>query len=44
MTLSGLGGNHGMEIGISGAKQVSTSMSAGLDDIVRTQKNLTAAY
>jgi hypothetical protein len=28
---------------ISG-KQVSTSMSAGLDDIVRTQKTLTAAY
>jgi|TARA_R110000824_G_scaffold98252_1_gene234454 hypothetical protein len=44
MTLSGLGGSNGMEIGISGAKQVSTSMSAGLDDIVRTQKNLTAAY
>ena len=34
----------GMEIGISGYKVVSTSMSAGLDDIVRTQKTLTAAY
>ena len=34
----------GMEIGLSGYKQVSTSMSAGLDDIVRTQKTLTAAY
>jgi len=29
---------------LSGAKQVSTAMSAGMDDIVRTQKNLTAAY
>lgn len=34
----------GMEIGISGYKVVSTSMSAGLDDIVRTQKTVTAAY
>ena len=34
----------GMEIGISGYKVVSTSMSAGLDDIVRTQKAITAAY
>ena len=44
LTLSGLGGNYGMEIGLSGAKQVSTAMSAGMDDIVRTQKNLTAVY
>ena len=44
LTVSGLGGSHGMEIGLSGAKQVSTAMSAGMDDIVRTQKNLTAVY
>ncbi|HHZ97550.1 MAG TPA: hypothetical protein EYN67_18870 [Flavobacteriales bacterium] len=44
LTVSGLGGTHGMQIGLSGAKQVSTAMSAGMDDIVRTQKNLTAAY
>lgn len=44
MTVSGLGGNSGMEIGISGAQQVGTSMQVGIDDIVRTQKTLTAAY
>ena len=44
LTVSGLGGNYGMEIGLSGAKEVSTAMSAGMDDIVRTQKNLTAVY
>ena len=47
MTVSGLGGpwgTAGMEIGMSGVQQVSTSMQAGLDDIVRTQKTLTAAY
>ncbi len=33
-----------MQVGISNMKQVSTSMSAGLDSIVRTQKTLTAAY
>ena len=33
-----------MQVGIKNAKQVSTSMSVGLDDIVRTQKSLTAAY
>jgi len=32
------------EVGISGAVQQGTSMTAGLDDIVRTQKTLTAAY
>ena len=44
MTVSGLGGSSGMEIGMSGAQQVSTSMQAGLDDIVRSQKTLTASY
>jgi len=44
MTVSGLGGSSGMEIGMSGAQQVGTSMQAGLDDIVRTQKTLTTAY
>ena len=33
-----------MQIGISGVKQINTSASAGLDDIVRTQKTLVAAY
>ena len=33
-----------MEVKMISGKQVSTSMSAGLDDIVRTQKTLTAAY
>ena len=36
--------NNKMQVGIKNAKQVSTSMSVGLDDIVRTQKSLTAAY
>jgi len=44
MTVSGLGGSYGMEIGLSGAQQVGTSMQAGLDDIVRTRKTLTTAY
>ena len=47
LTLSGLGGSPAgtsMGIGLSGVKQVSTAMSAGMDDIVRTQKNLTAVY
>ena len=33
-----------MRLTMVSGKQVSTSMSAGLDDIVRTQKTLTAAY
>jgi hypothetical protein len=33
-----------MELKMISGKQVSTSMSAGLDDIVRTQKTLTASY
>ena len=33
-----------MQIGMSGVKQINTSASAGLDDIVRTQKTLVAAY
>tara|TARA_R100001163_G_scaffold8357_1_gene8292 strand:+ start:3378 stop:4256 length:879 start_codon:yes stop_codon:yes gene_type:complete len=44
--LKGLEANstNKMQVGIKNAKQVSTSMSVGLDDIVRTQKSLTAAY
>tara|TARA_Y100000310_G_C20590990_1_gene767963 strand:+ start:12 stop:890 length:879 start_codon:yes stop_codon:yes gene_type:complete len=33
-----------MEVEMISGKQMSTSMSAGLDDIVRTQKTITAAY
>jgi len=33
-----------MQIGMSGVKQINTSASVGLDDIVRTQKTLVAAY
>ena len=33
-----------MQIGMSGVKQINTSASSGLDDIVRTQKTLVAAY
>ena len=33
-----------MEVKMISGKQVSTSMSAGLDDIVRSQKTLTASY
>ena len=36
--------NVQMQIGMSGVKQINTSASAGLDDIVRTQKTLVAAY
>tara|TARA_R100001129_G_scaffold85935_2_gene58414 strand:+ start:474 stop:1379 length:906 start_codon:yes stop_codon:yes gene_type:complete len=36
--------NNGMFVRIEKAKQVSTSASVGLDDIIRTQKTLTAAY
>ena len=48
LNLNGLIGigtvSDGQQVGISGAKQQGTSMTAGLDDIVRTQKTLTAAY
>ena len=37
-------GVSAMSLAMISGKQVSTSMSAGLDDIVRTQKTLTAAY
>ena len=37
-------GTTSMALKMISGKQVSTSMSAGLDDIVRTQKTLTAAY
>jgi len=36
--------NDKMQLTMISGKQVSTSMSAGLDDIVRSQKTLTAAY
>lgn len=36
--------NDKMQLKMISGKQVSTSMSAGLDDIVRSQKTLTASY
>ena len=36
--------NDQMQLKMISGKQVSTSMSAGLDDIVRSQKTLTASY
>ena len=33
-----------MKVRLTNAKQISTSATAGLDDIIRTQKTLTAAY
>ena len=36
--------NNGMFVRVTKAKQISTSASVGLDDIIRTQKSLTAAY
>tara|TARA_R110002020_G_scaffold203301_1_gene406919 strand:+ start:345 stop:1280 length:936 start_codon:yes stop_codon:yes gene_type:complete len=33
-----------MKVRVTDAKQISTSATAGLDDIIRTQKTLTAAY
>lgn len=49
LSLSGLapltaGGGGAMQVGLKDATQVSTAMSAGMDDIVRTQKNLTSVY
>jgi len=51
LQLVGIGGtdnaqypNNVIHVGLVGAKQVNTSMTAGLDDIIRTQKTLTAAY
>jgi hypothetical protein len=47
LQLVGIGGSSAidyMHVGISGAIQQATSMTAGLDDIIRTQKTLTAAY
>jgi|TARA_R110002051_G_scaffold135138_1_gene208071 hypothetical protein len=45
ITLKGLNSTAGsMELKMISGKQVSTSMSAGLDDIVRSQKTLTASY
>ena len=42
--LAATAGTKPMRVAMISGKQVSTSMSAGLDDIVRTQKTLTAAY
>jgi len=43
--LVGIGGTEAaMVVKLAGAKQINTSMTAGLDDIIRTQKTLTAAY
>tara|TARA_R100001163_G_scaffold45591_1_gene34264 strand:- start:441 stop:1343 length:903 start_codon:yes stop_codon:yes gene_type:complete len=36
--------NGGMKVPITAAKQINTTASVGLDDIIRTQKTLTAAY
>ena len=41
---AGNAGTEFMEVGITGGKQISTSASAGLDDIVRSQKTINAAY
>tara|TARA_Y100001973_G_C5193794_1_gene332792 strand:- start:953 stop:1837 length:885 start_codon:yes stop_codon:yes gene_type:complete len=41
---AGGNGTEAMEVMISGGKQISTSASAGLDDIIRTQKTINAAY
>ena len=41
---AGEAGTEFMEVGIVGGKQISTSASAGLDDIVRSQKTINAAY
>ena len=35
---------NSMKVRITSAKQINTSASVGLDDIIRTQKTLTAAY
>ena len=37
-------GTEAMEVKINAGKQISTSASAGLDDIIRTQKTINAAY
>ena len=45
MELRGLDvSNAGMFVRVTKAKQISTSASVGLDDIIRTQKSLTDAY
>jgi hypothetical protein len=46
LDIRGLGGaeSAGMQVPITSAKQINTSASVGLDDIIRTQKTLTAAY
>ena len=46
LELKGLAGASSgpMHVFISGAKQINTSASVGLDDIIRTQKSLTAVY
>tara|TARA_R110002020_G_scaffold85730_1_gene211382 strand:+ start:11810 stop:12715 length:906 start_codon:yes stop_codon:yes gene_type:complete len=46
LDIKGLGGasSVGMKVPITAAKQINTTASVGLDDIIRTQKTLTAAY
>ena len=46
LEIKGLGGvnSEGMFVRVKDAKQISTSASVGLDDIIRTQKSLTAVY
>jgi hypothetical protein len=46
LEIKGLGGANtmGMKLRVKDAKQISTSASVGLDDIIRTQKSLTAVY
>ena len=42
--LGNLGADPGMFVRITDAKQISTAATVGLDDIIRTQKSLTAVY
>tara|TARA_Y100000361_G_scaffold115241_1_gene105864 strand:+ start:2927 stop:3832 length:906 start_codon:yes stop_codon:yes gene_type:complete len=44
LNVKGLDGTKQMQVGLSGLKQINSSASVGLDDIVRTQKTLVAAY
>ena len=44
LNVKGLDSSKQMQVGLSGLKQINSSASVGLDDIVRTQKTLVAAY
>ena len=44
LNVKGLNSSKQMQVGLSGLKQINSSASVGLDDIVRTQKTLVAAY